>query len=58
MEYMKESIKFLKESIDLSQYTQIHRLWFILIGLIGTVMTQSSSAMTIIVMTALSEKIL
>lgn len=58
LEYMKDSIKFLRASIDLSQYTQFHRWWFIIIGLIGTVMTQSSSAMTIIVMTALLEKIL
>lgn len=58
LEYMKDSIKFLRASIDLSQYTQFHRWWFILIGLIGTIMTQSSSAMTIIVMTALLEKIL
>lgn len=58
LEYMKDSIKFLKESIDISQYTHIGRGWFILIGLIGTIMTQSSSATTIIVMTALNQHII
>lgn len=58
LEYMKDSIKFLRASIDLSQYTHFHWLWFIVIGFVGTIITQSSSAMTIIVMTALLERIL
>ncbi|HMY80261.1 MAG TPA: Na/Pi symporter [Candidatus Absconditabacterales bacterium] len=58
LEHMKDSIKFLRSAIDLSSY--VHMGWgrYILIGLIGTIIIQSSSAMTIITMTALFENII
>lgn len=55
---MKDGVAVMKESIDLSQYTHLGRGWYILIGFIGTNMIQSSSAMTIITMTALYEDII
>jgi len=58
LEMMKDGVAVMKESIDLSQYTHLGRGWYILIGFIGTNMIQSSSAMTIITMTALYEDII
>jgi Na/Pi-cotransporter len=55
LEYLKDSIAFVKTSIDLSNYVHRHRMRYILIGFVWTIMIQSSSAMTIIVMTALHQ---
>ncbi len=58
LEYMKDSIKVLREIIDLKAYASYHWLWFVPIGLIATILTQSSTAVTIIAMTALNEWII
>ena len=58
LEYMKDSIKVLRTVIDLQAYASYHRLRFVPIGIIATILTQSSSAVTIIAMTALNEWII
>ena len=58
LEYLKDSIAFLKQTIDLSKYIHRHRWRYVIIWFVGTVIIQSSSAMTVIVMTALYQQII
>lgn len=52
LELLKESVGVMKEFINVSAYANLGRWWFILIGSFAAIMVQSSSAVTIIVMTA------
>lgn len=55
LDMMKDSVAVLKSSIDITKYIQYPLIIYFFVWLIGTVLTQSSSAMTVIIMTAVFE---
>jgi len=55
---MKNSIQNVADRFDLSIYTDLSLWVFVLIGLIGTILIQSSSAMIVIVLSALNAGLL
>lgn len=55
---MKDGVVALKEAIDITKFSHLWRGWYILIGFVATNIIQSSSAMTIIAMTALYEDVI
>lgn len=52
--WMKESIEFFAQNFDLTQFSDIHPLVYLLIGMVVTAIIQSSSAMMVITLSALS----
>lgn len=55
---MKDSVEHLKTIVDLSVYQDVSFLRFFVIGIIVTVILQSSSAVILLALTALSTDIL
>ena len=58
LEFMKDSMKEISNSIDLSLYQGYNILWYVLLGSIITIIIQSSSATTAIVLTAIASSII
>lgn len=58
LDFMKTSIENVADQIDLSLYTNLGLWVFLLIGLIITVLIQSSSAMIVIVLSALNAELI
>jgi phosphate:Na+ symporter len=58
LEIMKDSMKEISHSIDLSQYQGYNILWYVLLGAIITIIIQSSSATTAITLTAIASSII
>jgi len=58
LEFMKDSMKSIAESIDLSNYQHLNIFLYVLLGIIITTIIQSSSATTAIVLTAISTGII
>ena len=58
LEFMKDSMKEISNSIDLSLYQGYNILWYVLLGSVITIIIQSSSATTAIVLTAIASSII
>ena len=58
LEFMKDSMKEISNSIDLSLYQGYNVLWYVLLGSVITIIIQSSSATTAIVLTAIASSII
>jgi phosphate:Na+ symporter len=58
LEIMKDSMKEISNSIDLSQYQGYNILWYVLLGAIITIVIQSSSATTAITLTAIASGVI
>ena len=58
LEIMKDSMKEISHSIDLSQYQGYNILWYVLLGAVITIVIQSSSATTAITLTAIASGII
>lgn len=51
---MKDSIEMVKEAFDLSVYLDLPKIWFLLLGIVLTIVIQSSTATNTIVIASLS----
>jgi phosphate:Na+ symporter len=51
---MKESIEMVKQVFDLSMYLDLPKIWFLLLGIVLTIIIQSSTATNTIVIASLS----
>lgn len=51
---MKDSIQMVKEAFDLSMYLDLPKIWFLLLGVVLTIVIQSSTATNTIVIASLS----
>ncbi|WP_456470788.1 Na/Pi cotransporter family protein [Caminibacter sp.] len=58
LEFMKESMKEIANTIDLSKYQNYNFLFYVGLGIVITAIIQSSSATTAIVLTALAEGVI
>jgi phosphate:Na+ symporter len=58
LDFMKVAIEKLADQVDLTQYTNLGLWVFLLIGLIITALIQSSSAMIVIVLSALNSELI
>ncbi|WP_158859993.1 Na/Pi cotransporter family protein [Lunatibacter salilacus] len=58
LDFMKTAIEAVAEQLDFSELTAFGTVFFLLVGLIITALIQSSSAMTVIVLSALNAQVI
>lgn len=58
LDFMKESVDAIKHSFDLTQYADMNLWMFGLLGIVLTAVVQSSSAVGVITLAALSSQII